>query len=480
MHEDELVDPHPPRDPEAELADMLDSAAQWVARQRMTVGELDQENEWEYLGLDRATRIANRLLARRKAAIGAAADQYELIDQLRLEAEQETGATWAEPDALAWREFRAEIAAMLQAHEKTAQATIEQARMLVHFFPTTLDGLRRADFPERHARILVDEAAGLPEELLSEYEERLLPHAPVLVPSRFERLARKIAASLEPRNITERHQDAVTARRVVLTPAPDGMAWIAALLSAEDALGASAAITGLARGLKVEGEERTQAQLEADVIRDLLVDAHGVTAPPVDGEEPRPTPAARRGVQAEIYCHVPAFTAIGKSMQPGCLEGYGPIDPETARRISGNATSWIRLLTNPETGAVLSFGRDKYKVPADLRRLVQVRDEVCRFVGCTRSARLCDLDHTQAWKEDGETVLANLAAFCRGHHRLKHSTRWRAGQSPGGDGVLTWTSPHGVVYTAPTVPPLPPPRRRRVGATPHPMTAWLDDTAPPF
>src|SRR3712207_8272050 len=49
-----------------------------------------------------------------------------------------------------------------------------------------------------------------------------------------------------------------------------------------------------------------------------------------------------------------------------------------------------------------------------------------------RSA-VCDIDHTRAWAEDGVTVEDNLAHLCRGHHRLKHGSRWRMRQDGPGD-----------------------------------------------
>ncbi|MCU1437133.1 MAG: uncharacterized protein JWP66_220 [Naasia sp.] len=482
MEELELVDPLPPSTVEQLLAEAEEAALVREAEGRLTLAELRAENDLFPFAATAAEELMERLELRRKALLGAAADQFALIDALRLEAEQETGATWTEPDSVMWREFRAEIAALLHAHERTAQATIEQARMLVHVFPATLRGLRRGRFTERHARILVEEAAGLADELCAEYEELLLPHAETLVPSRFERLARKIAASLAPQDLTAKHEQAKGERRMVLEPAADGMAFFGGYVPAVVAVGAAATVTGLARRLLVDGETRTLAQIEADVFAELLTDAHGLTAPAVEGEQPQPTPGARRGIRPEVYVHVPALTAMGKSMEPGCLEGYGPIDAETARRVASRASSWIRLLTNPETGAIVSFGQDKYRVPADLKRLVEVRDETCRFVGCTRAARYCDLDHTKAWQEHGETVLQNLAALCENHHQLKHKSRWRTSQSPGGYGPLSWTSPHGRVYPTHPATPLPPPRRSRPGARPVAMTAWFEaaEATPPF
>jgi hypothetical protein len=133
------------------------------------------------------------------------------------------------------------------------------------------------------------------------------------------------------------------------------------------------------------------------------------------------------------------------------LDGYGPIDDRTATILAARAPSFRRLLTDPHTGAVLAVGRDTYAVPADLRAFLRLRDETCRFPGCSRAADRCDLDHTRAWVSGGTTDATNLAHLCRTHHRLKHGTRWDVRQV-GNDGTLSWTSPTGRRHvTTPTL-----------------------------
>jgi len=409
------------------------------------------------------------------------AEKLEYIDDSRLIAERETGAHWSSPDSLEWRSLRAEIAAAAQVHERTAQLLLDLARALLHRFPDTFDGLRYGGLTQRHARILVDQSVGLPEELYAEYEARLLPFAEKLVPSRFEKLAAKVRASLSPEAMAERHREALAGRRMAIDPAADGMAWLGVYTTAENAIGGAAAVTGIAKTLVgTPGETRTLSQIEADVFVDLITDAVGVSSPLVEGETPAATPAAHRGVRAEVFVHVPVLTAMGTSCEPGDLEGYGPIDADTARELAGTATGWIRLLTDPETATVLSFGQKVYKVPPALRRYLAVRDEVCRFVGCTRAAKYCDVDHTVPWVEDGETIASNLAHLCRGHHRLKGSGRWKVGQDGSGIGILTWTSPHGLTYTSEPAVKLPPPRRRGpVLAKLLAQDGWAEDPPPP-
>lgn len=71
----DLIDPRPPMDPAFELLQLEESAAQFVADQRLTLAEIAAEDEWNHLEVTGSRRVAERLLMRRRAAIGAAADQ---------------------------------------------------------------------------------------------------------------------------------------------------------------------------------------------------------------------------------------------------------------------------------------------------------------------------------------------------------------------------------------------------------------------
>ncbi len=159
---------------------------------------------------------------------------------------------------------------------------------------------------------------------------------------------------------------------------------------------------------------------------------------------------------------VPALTLLGHD-EDAVLEGYGPIDPETARLLAAGAPSLTRILTHPETGAVLSVGRDTYRVPADLRRHLAVRDGTCRFPGCGRPARRCDVDHVTAAADAGATDASNLIHLCRHHHRLKHETSWRVRLDAMTQDAV-WRSPSGRVHVVPPAEPGPvwsPPAGRR-------------------
>jgi hypothetical protein len=150
------------------------------------------------------------------------------------------------------------------------------------------------------------------------------------------------------------------------------------------------------------------------------------------------------GIQAQVNVTVPVLTLLGVDEAPADLEGYGPIAPELARRLAAHAPSFTRLLTHPETGAVLSVGRDSYAVPAALKKWLRVRDRTCRHPGCNRSAASTELDHTVPWSRGGTTAYNNLSNLCRRHHMLKSEGFWHYEQRE--PGVITAISLAGRRY----------------------------------
>ncbi len=150
------------------------------------------------------------------------------------------------------------------------------------------------------------------------------------------------------------------------------------------------------------------------------------------------------GIKAEVTVVVPVLTLMGLSDEPADLEGYGPVDEDTARQLAANAPSFKRLLTHPETGAPLSYGRDSYAVPKDLQKMVRLRDRTCRGYGCNKAARHCEIDHTIPYPT-GQTELTNLKPLCKPGHALKTAGLWSDVQHR--DGRVDWTSPAGREYT---------------------------------
>jgi hypothetical protein len=166
-------------------------------------------------------------------------------------------------------------------------------------------------------------------------------------------------------------------------------------------------------------------------------------------------------VRPQLDVSVPVLTLLGHSQTPGTLDGVIPIDADTARRLAAAAPSFTRILTDPETGVVLSVGRKRYRPPPDLARYIRLRDGTCRFPGCNRRARHTQIDHTIQRQDGGPTQWDNLACLCEKHHHLKDETVWKVVQLD--RGIMQWTSPAGRIYTTEPETQLPAPDTHEYG-----------------
>ncbi|MGC0370967.1 DUF222 domain-containing protein [Microbacterium sp. SLBN-111] len=358
---------------------------------------------------------------------------------------------------MAERAAVAEIAVRLRLAEQTVRTRGAHAAVLSERCPGVWAAFTDGLVSERHAIETARLAATLPVDRASweAFDTGARDRALRLSPARFATSVRGLRERVHAESVETRHQRARADRGVWMAAELDGMATLTAFLPADRAAAAMTQLDSTARHLATaEGEERTLAQLRADAFADLLTGvgmagdaAADSSASRMDaGTEraPRPTPAPAR---PSVIVTIPALTLLGADNAPATLDGYGPIDLDTARRLAGEATSWIRVLTHPVTGTPLALDRTTYRVPTALRRWLGVTSSTCAFPGCGRPARDCDLDHLHAWSEGGATDDDNLDPECRHHHRLRHETRWAASRDPD-TGDLAWTTPLGAQVDA--------------------------------
>jgi hypothetical protein len=193
----------------------------------------------------------------------------------------------------------------------------------------------------------------------------------------------------------------------------------------------------IARRLRTAGDQRTLAQLRADVATDLLL----------RGWIPGDPAFARLGKPptAVVNVVVSLSTLLGADSGIGHIPGWGALSAQQSRALALEAGSiWTRIVTDPLTGRAIEATAGTYRVPAAMATQIRTRDQVCRAPGCEIPADRADLDHTIEWKPaglGGPTAESNLAAVHRGHHNLKTAGFWDSEQSP--DGTLTWTTATG-------------------------------------
>ncbi|MBG6239700.1 hypothetical protein IWX78_002687 [Mycetocola sp. CAN_C7] len=475
-----------------------------------------------------------------------AAWKVELIDHARSLAvtsgegvvATERPRTMQQRNDLALRSFIAELACMLRIPERTATALVDDSSTLMHRLPLTMAALRDATISFRHAQQLVDQVSTLTDEAAAELEEKALPFATTMTAARFRQKTRMLRERLQPESAVDRCAKSVSDRRVEMVPAADGMAWLNLFTTAPRVEAMFSTIRAQSMRLQSPVEPRTLSQLDADVVVGAMIESfigefsspdvtgtrifgtglgtsqYDLEEPPIDAScesaqevatAARPATGQKTGAAFRLHrvsvvgpgydpvqefrkivptvmVTVPVLTLLGKSDEPGTLDGYGPIDPETARDLTAQASEFSRILTHPETGVALSLGQTKYKPSNSMKRFLRYRDGYCRFPGCHRRAVSCDIDHTDPFGSGGGTDVDNLAHLCPKHHKMKHEIDWQVHQL--GDGVLMWRSPQGREYvTHPENPvrgPVPPTKARRPENAPHSGGDPINPAIPPF
>lgn len=394
----------------------------------------ERDMGWSYDGpdaLDRVVEVADMIAV-------FAAQRFVRIDAMRREALDDAAVTGRPITDVVERSLRLELAAALRVTEHAAGGLLAQAEALVHRYPSVLDSLAHARITERHADVLVEALDAIEPGYRDEIVARGLALAENEPLGVYRRSLRRLVDAVRSAGLAERHEAALAARRVVVELAEDGMAWLSALIPAVEARAIHTRLTAMSKVIVADEQgARSLDQVRADVFGDLLVD--GMTDA---------VPAEARGIRAVVAVTVPALALLddgGHERGGATVEGVGPITASRARELCGGAHGWMRVLTHPETGMVLSVGREQYRPPPALRRLVRWRADRCMAPGCGIPASRCEIDHTVAWEDGGATALDNLAPLCKGHHTVKHHGGWRVRQLDGG-GALEWTSPAGRRY----------------------------------
>jgi hypothetical protein len=317
------------------------------------------------------------------------------------------------------RETGEEVALALAISGRAADTMLDVAGRLAEL-PATEAALAAGDLGVAHARVLVDCLTGLvpplPDALrrrldamLSDAAQRLR-----LTPAQLRVRARRAVLAGDPDGSADRRRQAARGRSVSMRPSEHGMAWLSAYLPAQAAAACLQTLELHARaGVGTDPDDpRGLDARRADTLVDLVLTGRPDGNPPPDAAVPA-------SVSVTLLVTVPVSTLAGIGDEPAHLDAYGPLDAALVRLLAHQpGTVLHRMVTEPVTGRLLAVDPTRYRPTPEVDTFVRLRDATCRWPGCTRSARTCDLDHVVPWP-DGPTTADNLIALCRGHHRLK-------------------------------------------------------------
>lgn len=416
----------------------------------------------------RADLLVSRFVELEQRISRARAEQAQVLVGLAEVAAAHSRRSGSESEYdFATRSMAAELGAATRIPHGTIRARMAEALTLVAEFPVTFAALQEGRIGESHAKAIVAAGERLDDDSRAEYESIVVPRAEVMAVGQLRSLARSVAEKIDPVPLMVRREEAMLERGAWVSPMENGMGEFRFVGPAVTVYAMHDRVTQMAVKNKAvaraagTGDSRTLDHHRADVLADLVL-----TGTPTAGD-------GLDAIRATIQVTIPVDTLTGIGDDAAFLTGYGPIDADTARRLAGNASMWVRLWQNRDTGALETV--DSYTPTAAQRRFLVARDEHCRFPGCRQPARRCDIDHTIPHSRGGLTTVTNTAHLCEAHHRLKHHSPW--GMRQGSDGLIEYTSPLGRVYA---YKPTPMVRFDAEGEIPRPDLHLGEDDPPPF
>ncbi|WZH38991.1 MAG: DUF222 domain-containing protein [Microbacterium enclense] len=409
------------------------------------------------------------------------------VMQVALADVERAGSRASRERELPIRSVALEIAVATRTHDLTVQKELGDAYTLTEKFAATVDALEAGRITLRHVQAVLDTGIVIgDDDTRHGWEQVVLTRAERESPGRVRAFARELAESVQPEGMTARHARAAQTRGVSVRDLADGMAELSVILPATVAYGIRDRLRRQAAVIRADSaprptarasaddsrafpvdtssadavsdkadafrDERTLAQIGADVCADLLLTG----APTVDPTADATCPGGLGAIRAQVQVTVPVLTLIGRTDAGASVAGRSPIDPETARHLAAHAPGWDRILCDPVTGTVLEV--DRYNPTSAQRRYLAARDQHCRAPGCRAPLTRCQLDHNHEAQHGGPTRLTNLCHLCVRHHTLKTETAWTVSQDR--DGTLRFRSPLG----------------QRASETPPPRVLFLPDS----
>jgi len=325
----------------------------------------------------------------------------------------------------------------------TARRHVELAQMAVADHPQLLDLLDVGRVSLAGLRAVTEETLVLGSEQRRDVDADLaaLVAEQRRAPATLREAAARQVIGVDPTAAIERCERERADRRVGLIDKHHGTAAVWTKLKAEEAVVCLDALDAEARAMRAAGDERSLAQLQADVFVHRLTSPRAPALPlQLALSEPQPSVLASRAARrrarrrrssfstrrVEVQVVFAASTLMGVDDAPAMLRGYGAIPAELGRQIADDPAAdpvLRRLVCDPVDGRLLAMDAGTRCYEGSLRKFVIWRDQHSRFP--FSSTRIADVDHVKEFAAGGPTTAGNG----HGLDKRSHVTRDHRGVS---------------------------------------------------
>ena len=373
-----------------------------------------------------------RVLEELKAAASAAQARAVIaLDRLRNESEAARGAE----STARCRGLGAEIGLARRESPARGARFLGLARSLDRDLPRTFAALTAGAVSEEKAHVLHRETSWLRGEKRRQVDELMSDRFEQTGVRRLGAEARAHAQRLDQDAAVEHLERTVKERRVSVRPTPGGMAYLTALLPMPQAVAVYATLQKSAAALVGTGEAggRTVAQRAADLLVEHVTGQTTAEAVPV-----------------EVHLVMTDAALVGEGEEPAWIPGHGSVPAGTARRMLRDSEAGVflrRLFTTPDSGRLVGMDSRRREFTGLLRRMVMLRDGVCRSPFCDAPIR--HVDHAQPHRDGGVTDFTNASGLCAACNYAKENPGWTHDATPD---VLAVRTPTGHEYTVDTPP----------------------------
>ncbi|SIH00949.1 HNH endonuclease [Brevibacterium casei] len=218
-------------------------------------------------------------------------------------------------------------------------------------------------------------------------------------------------------------------------PAPGNMAYLTAFLPMPEAVAAYANLSKAAAARVGTGASGgcTQSQTMADLLVERVTGQDSADAIPL-----------------EVLVVMNDETLFDDGDEPAWLPGFGPIPAGAARSLIADDPGAVflrRMYARPTDGQLVAMDSSRREFSGLLRRMITVRDDVCRTPWC--EATIKHVDHATPVAAGGATSWDNASGLCAACNYIKELPGWRHRTSAT---ELSVTTPTGHRYTVSTRP----------------------------